>query len=167
MQTGGSEHDEPCWMLMEGLGHLVPAKISMYCVLPWLLGCKEELEGLLYLSCTPKHEGGTEGCCTGCSGSLSVFKSMFFLLSRPALAHELALLACVFPLTLCKNNYPLSVAWVFLFPLIYGGKELVWEDESGVIELQGGCISWLFLSLFLLCTTPHSYQRSGLPGNMH
>lgn len=48
---------------------------------------------------------------------------------------------------------------MFLFPLIYGGKELVWEDESEVIELRGEqyfmafplfifalyCTSWLLV----------------------
>lgn len=144
---------------LEGLGRwtelgLFPLLGASATSSEWLLNCR--------LGGAPKAE-----CChTGCSGSLW-FLTAWFSLCRHHKSHELALLTCVFfPLTLFKINCPLSAVWVFLFPLIYGGKELVWEDESEVIELQGDCISWHFLSLFLPCTVSHSYQCFGLPGNM-
>lgn len=91
----------------------------------------------------------------------SVFKSMFSSLLTAAQTHELALLACVFPpCTQCRNNYPLSAVWLFLFPLIYGGKELIWEDESEVIELQGAVFHG-FSSLYF-CPLLHLMVISSL-----
>lgn len=164
VQGGGIECDEPWWMLTRRFEPPCSCGGPMLCALPWLLDCR--LEGLLCLSYSPECAGGTECCHTGCSGPLCVLKSMFFSLLTPTVSWAGTISMCVFP-SHCKNNYPLSAVRVFLFPLIYGGKELIWEDESEVIELQGGCISWLFLSLFLPCTVPHGYQCFGLPGNMH
>lgn len=71
-----------------------------------------------------------------------------------------------FPLALRKNNYPLPAARVLLFPLIYEGKELVWEDESEVIELRGGAVFHRFSSLYfcpvryLPVTCPLAFQAT-------